>query len=80
MHIKLWGLWACRLQPNKILSMAKAIISLTKYHLGMENLNKIVLIMKNWHEDPRLGYAIGEGFKTMGDYLDAKNNLFEKKK
>jgi hypothetical protein len=81
LHIKLWGLWACRLKPNKILSMAKAIIiSLRKCELGIENLNKIVLIMKNWHEDPRLGYAIGEGFNTMGDYLDAKNNLFEKKK
>jgi hypothetical protein len=59
--------------------MAKVIISLRKCQLGIENLNKIELIMKNWHEDPRLGYAIGEGFKTIEDYLDAKNNLFEKK-
>jgi len=65
LHIKLWGLWACRLKPNKILSVAKAIISLRKCQLGIENLNKIVQIMKNWHEDPRLGYAIGEGLKTM---------------
>lgn len=36
------------------------------------------MIMKNWHEDPRLGYTIGEGFKVTEDYLDAKNNLFEK--
>ncbi len=58
--------------------MARAIISLRKCQIGIENLNKIVLIMKNWHEDPRLGYATSEGFKTIEDYLHAKNNLFEK--
>ncbi len=57
--------------------MVKVIIGSRKCQLGIENLNKIVVIMKNWHEDPRLGYATSEGFKTIEDYLDAKNNLFE---
>jgi hypothetical protein len=58
--------------------MAKVMIGLRKCQLGIKNLIKIVLIMKNWHEDPRLGYTIGEGFQTIEHYLDAKNNLFEK--
>ncbi len=58
--------------------MARVIIGLRKYQLGIKNLNKIVLIMKKQHEDPRLGYTTSEGFETIKDYLDAKNNLFEK--
>jgi hypothetical protein len=69
LHIKLWGLLACRLKPNKFFSMAKVIIGSRKCQLGIKNLNKIVMIMKNWHEDPRLGYTIGEGFKAIEDYL-----------
>jgi hypothetical protein len=49
--------------------MAKVIIGSRKCQLGIKNLNKIVMIMKNWHEDPRLGYTIGEGFKAIEDYL-----------
>jgi hypothetical protein len=34
--------------------------------------------MKNWHEDPRSSCIVGEEFKTIEEYLNVKNNLFEK--
>jgi len=58
--------------------MAKVIIGLKQCQLGIENLDNIVLIMKNWHEDPRSSCTNGEKFKTIEEYLNVEDNLFEK--
>jgi hypothetical protein len=58
--------------------MVGVIICLKRCQLGIENLDKIVLIMKNWHEDPRSSCFISKEFKTIEEYLNVENNLFEK--
>ncbi len=59
-------------------NMARVIIGLKQCQLGIENLDNIVLITKNWHEDSRSSYTIGEKFKTIEEYLNVEDNLFEK--
>jgi len=36
-----------------------------------------MLIMKIWLEDPKLGCVVGEGFKTIQEYMDVEDNLIE---
>lgn len=57
--------------------MDGVIIGLKCCYLGIENLNKILLIMKNWLEDPKLGCVVGEWFNTIEEYMDVENNMLE---
>ncbi len=59
--------------------MAKVIIGLRWRWLGLEDLDKILLIMKNWPKNQKLNCVASEGFKTIEQYLDVENNLFGKK-
>ncbi len=36
-----------------------------------------MLIMKIWLEDPKSGCVVGEGFKTIQEYMDVEDNLIE---
>jgi type I restriction-modification system DNA methylase subunit len=58
--------------------MAGVIIGLKRCQLGIDNLDKIVRITKNWHEDPRSSYTTSEEFKTIEEYLNVENKLCEK--
>jgi hypothetical protein len=53
------------------------IIGLRWCYLGIKILNKIMLIMNNWLEDPKLGCVVGEGFKTIEKYMDVEDNMLE---
>jgi hypothetical protein len=52
--------------------MDGVIIGLRCCYLGIENLNKIMLIMKIWLGDPKSGCVVGEGFKTIQEYMDVE--------
>jgi hypothetical protein len=39
------------IETERIFSMTKTITSLKHYCLGIENLDKLILIMKNWFDD-----------------------------
>ncbi len=39
-----------------------------------------MLIMKNQLEDPKLGCVVGEGFKTIEEYMDVEDNMLEETK
>jgi hypothetical protein len=55
--------------------MDGVIIGLRWCYLGIKNLNKIMLIMKNWLDDPKLGCVVDEGFKTIEEYMDVETCL-----
>jgi len=57
--------------------MAMIITRLRHYYLGIENLDKLVIIMKNWPNDLRLGCVSSLGVKWLEVYLDVYNSLFE---
>jgi hypothetical protein len=57
--------------------MAKIITSLKYYCLGIKNLYKLILIMKNWPNDLRLGCVSGPLVKSMEEYLDFEDVFLE---
>jgi hypothetical protein len=69
--------------------MASIITSLRCCQLGIENLDKLILIMKNWLDDPRFGctnakptsiekyIAIENGMVSKNEKLISNINLFE---
>ncbi len=67
------------IETKWIFSMAKVIISLRWCQLDLKNLDKNLLIMKNWPKNQILNCVANEGFKTNEQYLDVENNLFGKK-
>ncbi len=54
------------------------IIKILKHcHLGIENLEKLVLIMKNWPKIPISRCTISSRVKSMEEYLDFEDSLLE---
>jgi len=82
------GIVGSQIEIERIFSMAKVITSLKRCWLRIENLDKLVLIMKNWLDDLKFGCTNGpksfEEFLNSEDGVVAKNedlivdfNLFE---
>ncbi len=62
---------------ERILSMVGIIIGLRRYQLVIENLNKLVLIMKNWLNDPWFG-CITNLLKSIKKYLEIEDGMVSK--
>jgi hypothetical protein len=58
--------------------MVGIIIGLRHCHIGIENLDKLVLIVKNKYDVPRLGCVSGPLVKSMAEYLNVKDILLKK--
>jgi hypothetical protein len=54
--------------------MVNIITSLKHYQLGIENLDKLVLIMKNWPNNPKFGCTNVEP-KSIEEYIDIENGM-----
>ncbi len=57
--------------------MVGIIIGLKHCHLGIENLDKLIWIMKNWF-DPKSRCVVGLRAKLMEKNLDVEKHLLEK--
>jgi hypothetical protein len=53
------GVVGSQIGIERIFSMAKVIIGLRRCQIGIEHLDKLVLIMKNWPDDLRFGCTNG---------------------
>jgi hypothetical protein len=59
------GIVGSQIETERIFNMAKVITSLRRCWLGIENLDKLVIIMKNWPNDPKFGCTTGpKSFET----------------
>jgi len=58
--------------------MVKVITSLRHFWLGIENLDKLVLTMKNWPNDPR--FRCTSGPKSFEEFFNFKDDVFLKMK
>jgi hypothetical protein len=52
------------------------LISLQQCHLGVENLNNLVMIYKNWLVDVQVNYKLVVGDR-LGEFFVAKETLLE---
>ncbi len=62
---------------KQIFNMVAVSTSLRQCWLSFEILDKIMLIMKIWLEDPRSSCITSEGLKTIEEYLNVEDNLLE---
>ncbi len=70
------GIVGSQIEIERIFSMVRVITSLKSCLLGIENLDKLVLIMKNWLHDPR--FRCTNGFKSFEKFFNSKNNVVVK--
>jgi hypothetical protein len=54
--------------------MDSIITSLKHYQLGIEILDKLVLIMKNWPHNPKFGCTDVKS-KSLEEYIDIENGM-----
>ncbi len=59
-----------------IFSVVGALTSLRQCHLGVENLDKLVMIYKNWLVDVRVDYKLVVGDRLQ-EFFVAKETLLE---
>jgi hypothetical protein len=45
---KFLGFWGFRLRPNQMFNLVNVLTSLKHYHLQVENLDGIIIVVKNW--------------------------------
>jgi hypothetical protein len=57
--------------------MASIITSLKHCQFDIENLYKLILIMKNWLENPRFGCTNVKP-KSIEEYIDIENGMVSK--
>ncbi len=71
-------LWS-QIETKRIFNLVRVLIALWRCHLQVENLDRIMTIVKNWLDDPRVNCMPS---KTMKDYLkslvDDNYELIEK--
>ncbi len=54
--------------------MVGVIIGIRCCQLGINNLHKLVLIMKNWHDDPKFGCNNPQP-KSIEKYIDIQSDM-----
>jgi len=60
-----------QIETKRIFNMARVITNLKCCWLGIENLDKLVLIMKNWLNNPRFGCKSGpKSFEKFFNFED----------
>jgi len=67
------GIVGCQIEIERIFNMTGVITSLKHCQLGIENLDKLVLIMKNWLDDPKFDYTNGP--KSFEKFLNFEDGM-----
>jgi len=67
------GIVGSQIKTKFFFNVAKVITGLKCCWLGIENLDKLVLIMKNWLDDPRFGCK--SGFKSFEEFLNFEDGV-----
>jgi hypothetical protein len=67
------GIVGSQVKIERIFNMVRSIIGL-RCGFGIENLNKLVLIMNNWLDDPKFGFR--NRLRYIEEYcFDTKNKM-----
>jgi hypothetical protein len=70
------GIVGSQIETEGIFNIARVITCLKCCELGIENLDKLVLIMKNWLDDPR--FACTSGPKSFEKFLNYEDDMVSK--
>jgi len=70
---RFWGFIGPRLKLREFFNIAKVLTSLRCYRLGVDNLDKLVMIMKNWSVNARSNCP-QEG-QSIDEFLIEKTNI-----
>jgi len=76
--LQIMGIVSSQIEIRRIFNMVGIIKGLKHCHLGIENLEKLVLIMKNLPKIPIARCTISSRVKSMEEYLDFEDYLLEK--
>ncbi len=60
------GISGFQIETKRVFSLASVLTTLWHNHLQMENLDQIIMVVKNWPNDPWLNYMPTVTFK---DYM-----------
>jgi hypothetical protein len=58
--VKCLGLWVHILKLNALLNVVRVIINLSCFKLGIDNLDCLILVFKNWLHDVLIGCVVSK--------------------
>jgi len=70
----LLGIVGSQIKMKRIFFLAKIFINLKRYHLQSNNLDKLILVNKNWPNDLRVGY---KSPSSLIEFIEMDANLEE---
>jgi hypothetical protein len=68
------GIPGFQVETKRMFSLASVLKTLRCCHLQVENLDKIIIVVKNWSNDPCLNHMTDSNFK---DYVKSEVALVE---
>ncbi len=72
------GILGNQIEVERVLSIASILTGLLCYHCGSKNPNLLVLLIKNWHNDPTIGFeAKGGPLKGVDEFGEAKEEILD---
>jgi hypothetical protein len=71
------GIVGLQIEIEQMFNMVNIIVSLKLYQFGIENLDKIMLIVKNWFYDFESSCNVGERFEIIDKNLDVEDHMLE---
>ncbi len=76
--VKYLALWDHKLNRADVYCCKCVIINLKQSKLGIENLNQLIFIIKNWPNDIRVGCDGPLKLKAMAEFLENDFAMIEK--
>jgi hypothetical protein len=72
------GIPSSHIEIERIYFIASILINLSHCHLDLKNLDLLVLLIKNWLDDPIVGFdAKGEPPKDVDDFGDTQEKILD---
>jgi hypothetical protein len=79
---QIFGIPRSQIETKRVFNLARILTTLQRCHLHVENLDRIITIGKNWHDDPQVNRmpnkTMKDCLKIEGSLVDDKNELIEK--
>ncbi len=62
---------------ERVFSIAGIFTSLHHCKFGLKNLDLLVLLIKNWHDDPTIGFEAKKGLQNVDEFREAEEEILD---
>jgi hypothetical protein len=73
---QIFGIVDSQIETNCVFSIINVLIALKCYWLGLQNIEHLVMLIKNWSNNPHYG-CMNFKYQTIEEFVGLEGNLYE---